>query len=91
MPSSPPPSRIGLWLIGAKGGVATTLMTGLAALRRGAIDPVGVVTALDPFTRLALIDFEDIVVGGHDIRAGGLADEAQRMWAESREIGRAHV
>jgi myo-inositol-1-phosphate synthase len=66
--------------------VATTLMTGLAALRRGAIDPVGVVTALDPFTRLALVDFEDIVVGGHDIRAGRLGDEAQRMWAESRAI-----
>jgi myo-inositol-1-phosphate synthase len=83
-PSSP--ARIGLWLIGAKGGVATTLMTGLAALRRGAIDPVGVVTALDPFTRLALVDFADIVVGGHDIRAGRLGDEAQRMWAESRAI-----
>ena len=26
-----PRSRIGLWLIGAKGGVATTAMTGLAA------------------------------------------------------------
>ncbi|MFO0189876.1 MAG: inositol-3-phosphate synthase [Planctomycetia bacterium] len=79
-------SRVGLWLIGAKGGVATTLMTGLAALRRGAIDPVGVVTAMDPFTRLSLVDFADIVVGGHDIRAGRLGDEAQRMWAESRAI-----
>ncbi|MFN6192121.1 MAG: inositol-3-phosphate synthase [Planctomycetia bacterium] len=77
---------MGLWLIGAKGGVATTLMTGLAALRRGAIDPVGVVTAMDPFTRLSLVDFADIVVGGHDIRAGRLGDEAQRMWAESRAI-----
>jgi myo-inositol-1-phosphate synthase len=86
MKHSSPPSRIGLWLIGAKGGVATTLMTGLAALRRGAIDPVGVVTALDPFTQLALVDFSDIVVGGHDIRAGRLCDEAQRMWAESRAI-----
>ena len=86
-PSRPlPPPRIGLWLIGAKGGVATTLMTGLAALRRGTIDPVGVVTALDPFTRLSLVDFQDIVVGGHDIRAGRLGDEAQRMWAESRAI-----
>jgi myo-inositol-1-phosphate synthase len=86
MQHSSSPTRIGLWLIGAKGGVATTLMTGLAALRRGAIDPVGVVTALDPFTRLSLVDFQNIVVGGHDIRAGRLGDEAQRMWAESRAI-----
>jgi myo-inositol-1-phosphate synthase len=79
-------NRVGLWLIGAKGGVATTLMTGLAALRRGAIEPVGLVTALDPFTRLGLVDFGDIVVGGHDIRPGRLRDEARRMWTESRAI-----
>jgi myo-inositol-1-phosphate synthase len=81
-----PANRIGLWLIGAKGGVATTMMTGLAALQRGTIEPVGLVTALDPFTRLGLVDFADIVVGGHDIRAGGLGAEARRMWSESRAI-----
>jgi myo-inositol-1-phosphate synthase len=81
-----PANRIGLWLIGAKGGVATTMMTGLAALQRGAIEPVGLVTELDPFTRLELVDFADIVVGGHDIRAGALGAEARRMWSESRAI-----
>ncbi len=79
-------TRIGLWLIGAKGGVATTMMTGLAALQRGAIEPVGLVTALEPFTQLDLVDFGDLVVGGHDIRAGRLGDEARRMWRESRAI-----
>jgi myo-inositol-1-phosphate synthase len=79
-------SRIGLWLIGAKGGVATTAITGLANLASGAIEPVGLVTALDPFTRLDLVDFADIVVGGHDIRPGRLADEARRMWTDSRAI-----
>jgi myo-inositol-1-phosphate synthase len=79
-------NRVGIWLIGAKGGVATTMMTGLAALRRAAVDPVGLVTALDPFTRLGLVDFPDLVVGGHDIRGGRLADEARRMWTESRAI-----
>ena len=78
--------RLGVWLIGAKGGVATTMMTGLAALQRKAIDPVGLVTAREPFTRLGLVDFSDIVVGGHDIRSGSLADEARRMWTESRAI-----
>ena len=78
--------RIGLWLIGAKGGVATTMMTGLAGLARGGLEPVGLVTALEPFTALGLVDFADIVVGGHDIRGGRLADEAARMWTESRAI-----
>jgi myo-inositol-1-phosphate synthase len=79
-------SRVGLWLIGAKGGVATTLMTGLAALSRGAVEPVGLVTALEPLSRLDLVDFGDLVVGGHDIRSGPLGGEARRMWEESRAI-----
>ena len=36
--------QIGLWLIGAKGGVATTVMTGLAALARRLVEPIGLVT-----------------------------------------------
>ena len=36
--------RIGLWLIGAKGGVATTVMTGLTALARGLVEPIGLIT-----------------------------------------------
>jgi myo-inositol-1-phosphate synthase len=81
-----PAPRVGLWLVGVKGGVATTMLTGLAALRQGLIPPVGLVTALEPFTRLGLVDFSDLVVGGHDIRAGSLAAEARRMWTESRAI-----
>ena len=78
--------EIGLWIIGAKGGVSTTLLTGLAALARDAIPTTGLVTELDPFTRLALVPCADIVVGGHDIRPGRLGDEARRMWEESRAI-----
>jgi len=78
--------RVGVWLIGAKGGVATTMMTGLAALRRGAIDPVGLLTETAPFAGLSLVAFDDLVVGGHDIRSGRLGDEARRMWSESRAI-----
>jgi myo-inositol-1-phosphate synthase len=78
--------RIGAWLVGAKGGVATTVMTGLASLARGAIDPVGLVTALEPYASLDLVPPEAIVVGGHDIRAGGLLDEARSMWSTSRAI-----
>jgi len=78
--------RVGVWIIGAKGGVATTMMTGLAALVRGAIEPVGLVTATPPFASLGLVDFADLVVAGHDIRPGPLDAEARRMWSESRAI-----
>ncbi|MDO7690075.1 MAG: inositol-3-phosphate synthase [Pirellulales bacterium] len=78
--------RIGLWLIGAKGGVATTVMTGLAALARGLVEPIGLITETKDFHSLNLIDWSDIVVGGHDIRNESLLDEARRMWTVSRAI-----
>jgi myo-inositol-1-phosphate synthase len=78
--------QIGLWLIGAKGGVATTVMTGLAALARGLVEPIGLITETKDFHSLNLIDWSDIVVGGHDIRNESLLDEARRMWTVSRAI-----
>jgi len=81
-----PRQPIGLWLIGAKGGVATTVMTGLASLVGGRTPPVGLVTALEPFAGLDLVGFDEIVVGGHDIRPGELAEAAGLMWSESRAI-----
>ena len=78
--------RIGLWLIGAKGGVATTVMTGLAALAQGLVEPIGLITETESFHALNLINWSDIVIGGHDIRDGSLLDEARRMWTVSRAI-----
>ncbi|MBL6829983.1 MAG: inositol-3-phosphate synthase [Pirellulales bacterium] len=78
--------RIGLWLVGAKGGVATTVLTGLAALQQKKTPPIGLVTECEPFTQLGLVAFDDLVVGGHDIRPGPLGEEAKRMWRESRAI-----
>jgi myo-inositol-1-phosphate synthase len=81
-----PRARIGLWLIGAKGGVATTALTGLIALKKGLMQSIGLVSALPQFAGLELLDWKDLVVGGHDIRAGRLYDEAMRMHTESRAI-----
>ena len=81
-----PKGRIGLWLIGAKGGVATTVMTGLAAISRGLVSPIGLVTETATFHDLGLIDLDQIVIGGHDIRPGSLRDAAQQMWTDSRAI-----
>ena len=41
--------RVGLWLIGACGGVGTTAALGLAALGRGVTDTTSLVTALPLF------------------------------------------
>ncbi len=39
-------SRIGIWFPGAKGGVATTALVGLAALKKGLIGGAGLVSQL---------------------------------------------
>ncbi len=60
--------RVGLWLIGAFGGVGTTAALGLAALGRGLIDGTSLMTALPLFEGVDLDQPAQFVVGGHDVR-----------------------
>ncbi len=71
--------RVGLWLIGACGGVGTTVALGLAALRRRLTDHTSLVTALPLFDKLDLDDFDRFVIGGHDVRQAHLVDSAHEM------------
>jgi len=79
-------SRVGLWFIGAKGGVATTAIVGLLALRRGLVGAEGLVSHLPQFRNLDLADWDRFVVGGHDIRRVSLVDETRRLMTESRTV-----
>jgi myo-inositol-1-phosphate synthase len=60
--------RVGLWLVGALGGVSSTAALGLAALSRGLTTTTSLVTALPLFEGLDLDQPAQFVVGGHDIR-----------------------
>ncbi len=79
-----PERRVGLWLVGALGGVGATAALGLAALRRGLIDTTGLVTGLPLFAGLDLDGPARFVLGGHDIRGGTLADSVVTL---TRRIG----
>ena len=79
-------TRVGLWLLGAKGGVATTVNVGLGALRRGLTGNQGLVTTLPLFAGLDLIEWDALVVGGHDIRRTTVYDEARKLHDVSRVI-----
>ena len=79
-------TRIGIWLIGAKGGVAATTLVGLSALKQGLVPEWGLVSALPQFQHLGLAGWKDFVVGGHEIRNVRLVDEAMRLARESRAI-----
>jgi myo-inositol-1-phosphate synthase len=72
-------SRVGVWMIGAKGGVGTAALVGLCALKKGLMAPTALVSELPRFAPLGLASWQDFVVGGHDIRAGRLFEHASRI------------
>ncbi len=71
-------------MIGARGGVSTSTLVGLAALRRGLTEETGLVGALPAFSGLPLATWDQLVVGGHEIRNSTLAVEAEKLHRESR-------
>jgi myo-inositol-1-phosphate synthase len=71
--------RVGLWLVGAFGGVGTTVTLGLAAMVRGLADRTGLVTELPLFEGLPLPDLGSFVIAGHDIRSTSFAESAEEF------------
>jgi len=78
--------RTGIWLIGAKGGVAATATLGLTALQKGITGNAGLVTQLPQLAGIDLATWDDFVVGGHDIRDTHLYDETLKLAQVSRAI-----
>ena len=75
--------KVGVWLIGAWGGVATTVVVGLSALRKGLTDTTGLVSELPPFSGLDLLGWDELVIGGHEIRETTYSAEARVLLEKS--------
>jgi len=75
--------KVGLWVVGATGGVGSTAALGLAACARGPVDHAGLVTALPDFDGVGLVALRDIVFGGHEIRTESLAAAVQALHDQS--------
>ena len=71
--------KTGIWLVGARGSVATTATVGLAAISAGLANATGCVTEQESFGEVALPDFADFVVGGHDISNVCIAKRAEAL------------
>ena len=65
-----------VWLIGIKGAVATTILVGVLAIKRGLNASNGIMSEEKRFSRLNLARLEDLQFGGHDIRSIALYDAA---------------
>ncbi|MFI9168643.1 inositol-3-phosphate synthase [Streptomyces lincolnensis] len=66
MSASVSPARVGVWLIGARGSVATTVVAGCAAVTAGLHPPTGLVTETPAFADSGLPALASLVFGGHD-------------------------
>ena len=73
--------RIGVWLVGARGSVATTTVVGALAVRSGLSDSTGLASALPEVAAAGLPDLGDLVLGGHDVDTGSLGKRAEVLAA----------
>ncbi|MEU3979087.1 inositol-3-phosphate synthase [Streptomyces sp. NPDC026672] len=74
-------ARVGVWLIGARGSVATTAVTGCAAVAAGLHPPTGMVTETPPFAGSGLPPLGALVFGGHDTVDCPLPKRAEELAA----------
>ncbi|MFJ6983375.1 MULTISPECIES: inositol-3-phosphate synthase [unclassified Streptomyces] len=77
----PLPPRVGVWLIGARGSVATTVVAGCAALTAGLRPPTGLVTETPAFADSGLPALSSLVFGGHDTLDCPLPKRAEQLAA----------
>jgi myo-inositol-1-phosphate synthase len=73
---------LGVWIVGARGAVATTTMVGHAAITRGLCPPVGMLTEAQPLCEAPLAPLAGMRFGGHDLAATPLLDAALALAAD---------
>lgn len=81
-------ARSGIWLVGARGGVASTAALGLVALQKRLADSIGLVSELPQFAALPLANWQSFVIGGHDVREAPILETVERLHHDSRVFDR---
>jgi len=79
------------WLIGIKGAVATTMLVGILAIKRGLSSPRGIPTEDENLSKLNLAKLDDMSFGGHDVRDTPLYDAAHLNVSENRTFDTAQL
>lgn len=75
--------KIGVWIIGVGGHLATTLMVGTRAVARKLVNTTGMVTELPLFYDIDFIDVDDLVFGGVDIRPTDVKGNAWSIYEKT--------
>ena len=77
---------LGIWMVGALGGIGTSLVVGSRAISRGLVSDTGLVTNRPEFAPLELVPLDDIVFGGHEVRHGNFWESAYEIYKRSGSL-----
>src|SRR5919197_3590627 len=77
---------IGVWLIGAQGSLASTVVLGARAIARKLAAGGGLVTELPEFAALPLVGAGDLVFAGWDIAPAGLVRRARALACDDAAV-----
>jgi myo-inositol-1-phosphate synthase len=70
---------LGVWLVGVRGSVAVTTITGARAIASSIAPGTGMVTLAEPLADAGLTPLDELVFGGHDVVETPLALRAARL------------
>ncbi len=76
--------RLGVWLIGARGGLGTTTILGALATAKGLSPTTGLLTETPLFSSLPLRPFSDFVFGGYDLRNISTLEAVKETFGETQ-------
>lgn len=77
--------RVGVWVAGLNGAVASTLVAGLALLRRGLVEPLALIS--EPYAAThGLPGWDDLRLAGWDPRGETLRESARRNAVVDHEL-----
>jgi len=71
--------RVGVWLFGAYGGLATTVVVGARAVARGLAAPRGLLTASELARGVPFAPLDALVFGGHEVRRSDYESSAREI------------
>src|SRR2546426_10852449 len=79
-------AKVGVWLIGAQGSLASTAVMGARAIARGLAGGGGLVTELPELAPLPLVGVGELAFGGWDIPPTGLVAQARSLASDDAAV-----
>lgn len=82
----PPRDKLGVWVFGARGGLATTMVVGARAIGKGMVGTQGLLTETPGLDRMGLQGIKGLVFGGHEVRQGTSRAAAEEIYENTGTI-----